>query len=162
MAVFAGVTQKAVSARAAKAPASRKAKRGTETTQGTKAVRGTATKKGDKQRERSEITAEGGVELFKQAVERELQSSSETLAKKLVKEAGKGHIQTLRYVVTLAEQHEAKEPDRGPYRSQALAWAMEPQWDGTPPVLVDRDGQILRDEHGQIRYLAPEVSEEDT
>jgi hypothetical protein len=161
MARFADRTQKAGSACGAKAPARRKAKRGTETGQGKGKGRATGAKKGSKQLEQSETTAEGGVELFKEALERELKSSSDTLAKKLVKEAGKGHIQTLRYVVTLAEQHEAKEPDRGPYRSQALAWAMEPPWEGPPPVLVDRDGQILRDEDGEIMHLAREVSQED-
>jgi hypothetical protein len=183
MAKFAGVTQKAGSARAAKAPAGRKAKRGTGTRQGTGAGRATGTKKGAKRQELSESTAEGGAHCLKEAVDRELKSSSEDLAKLFVKKAGKGDLPTLRLLVSLAEQHEAKEPDPGPLRSQALAWAMEPQWvdppgegdseaesqqadeppcEGTPPVLVDRDGQILKDENGEIRCLTPVESQGDT
>jgi hypothetical protein len=85
---------------------------------------------------RSGSTAEGGAECLKEAVDRELKVSFDKLAKLLVKKAGTGHLKTVQLVVSLAEQHEAKEPDHGPVRSQAAIWAAEPPW-VDPPDLVD-------------------------
>jgi len=129
---------------------------------GRKVKRGTRKRKKNAPRERRTSAAVSGAACLKEAVDRELKRNSEKLAEVLVEKAGEGDLPTLRMVVSLAEQHEAKEEDPGPYRSQALAWAMEPPWEGPPPVLVDRDGQILRDEDGEIRYLTPEVSQGDT
>jgi hypothetical protein len=113
---------------------------------------------------RSGGTAGNGAARLKEAVDEKLKRNSGKLADVLLEKAGTGDLPTIRYVVSLAEQHEAKEEeiDHGPLRSMALAFADEPQWEGTPPVLVDREGQILKDEDGEIRYLAPEVSQGDT
>jgi hypothetical protein len=134
---------------------------GSKVTLRTKKRRGSGTRKGGRREGRSGSKAKGGAECLKEAVNQKLKTNSGKLADKLLEKATSGDLKTIRLVVSLAEQHEAKEPDPGPLRSQALAWAMEPPWEGPPPVLVDRDGQILRDEDGEIRYLAPEVSQGD-
>ena len=142
MAEVSGGTGRAGSGRGAAARAERKVKRRT----GKK--RGTGSKKGGERRERSGSTAGGGAACFKEAADLELKSSAKKLAKKLLERAGDGDLPSLRYVVSLAEEHEAKEEevDPGPVLSQALAWAAEPQWVDPPEELLDPQEQRLKGE----------------
>jgi len=108
-----GGIKKAVSARETAARAWRKVKQGG----------GKKRKSGS--RKRSGSKAEGGAACLKETVNRKLKQNSGVLANLLLDKAREGDLPTIRYVVNLAEQHEAKEEviDPGPLRSQALEWA---------------------------------------
>lgn len=103
---------------------------GSRVKRATGAKRGTGRKKGGKRQERSGSTAEGGADRLKEAVDRKLKGSSGELASLLLDKARGGDMPSLRLLVSLAEHHKPKEKvvDHGPLRSQALAWAAEPEW----------------------------------
>jgi len=145
-----GGIKKAVSARETAARAWRKLKQGG----------GKKRKSGS--RKRSGSKAEGGAACLKETVNRKLKQNSGVLANLLLDKAREGDLPTIRYVVNLAEQHEAKEEviDPGPLRSQALEWAAEPQWvepeKGELQPRVGPEEEELEVE--ELRYPAPGVS----
>lgn len=143
-----GGIKKAVSARETAARAWRRVKQGS----------GKKRKSGSRKRSGSE--AEGGAACLKETVNRKLKQNSGVLANLLMGKAREGDLPTIRYVVSLSEQHEAKEPDPGPLRSQALEWAAEPPWvepeEKALPQWVGPEEEELEVE--ELRYPAPGMS----
>lgn len=133
--------------------------RGAAAGAGRMAKRKAATKKGSKRRERSGSRAARGAARLKEDLDRELKRHSGKLAKLLMEMAGGGDLPSLRFAVSLAEQHAALAVDQGPYRSMALAFADEPEWTGPAPVLVDREGRRLEVEDPEMERGGRTASE---